>query len=617
MKPLRRITVQYFFMTRTQNLFAIIAVLLTTLMLASVFTVASNIITYFNAIVEYFEYIGIYRQQSIDPFTVGILIFASLLIAASGYLVIYSVFLLSLGNNIQFFGLLKCNGISTRQIKRIMWGQLLFVSVLGIPVGLLSGYLLGIRLTSVTLSVMAYAISVPITVNPFVFVLAAIFSFATLWVGCIKPIKIASSISPVEALKFNTSTGASDSKLVAKKTRNINLMSLAWVNISRKRRQLPTIITTLTISLVLLNSTVASINSFDLEKFVAASIGSDFIIGDVNLTEGSGFSGNFISSDTLHELSNVAGVESLSHVFYYRMSNEMESYSAQIYGVEEIDLATFSDVSYDHLSSGNYVIVSKQIWDYYDGRTIFDSDIAVPGIGDSIEIVNRYGNMFSFIVIGVVEVFPYHLSARYRIIHAYDLVIAAETFVALFCDTLVMQANLDVLVDNVPNVEEWLQFHTAYYTSYLGFISHNTLRRQFVGFQAIFISLGGVMATVFALVGLTNFVNSIAFSVMSRRREFAMLKSIGMSDKRLRMMIFLEGFYYTILTIFFSLTIGSLVSLLIVDTIAGQAWFFSRDFTVIPTILSMFPLALICIVVPYLFYRRVNKNTVSERLRQV
>ena len=71
--------------------------------------------------------------------------------------------------------------------------------------------------------------------------------------------------------------------------------------------------------------------------------------------------------------------------------------------------------------------------------------------------------------------------------------------------------------------------------------------------------MGNAISVVIAIVGILNFINSMVTSVVSRRKEFAMIQSVGMSKKQLRKMLILEGLYYAGLTLAASYAVSSLV----------------------------------------------------------
>ncbi len=91
-------------------------------------------------------------SQNADPMTVITVLVLLLLIIFTGYLIIYNVFQISVAGNIRFYGLLKTIGTTGKQIKSVLRRQALLLSLLGIPVGCLFGWLIGAKLSPVILS---------------------------------------------------------------------------------------------------------------------------------------------------------------------------------------------------------------------------------------------------------------------------------------------------------------------------------------------------------------------------------------------------------------------------------------------------------------------------------
>ena len=123
------------------------------------------------------------------------------------------------------------------------------------------------------------------------------------------------------------------------------------------------------------------------------------------------------------------------------------------------------------------------------------------------------------------------------------------------------------------------------------------------------------MSFILALVGVLNFINAIAASVIARRRELAMLQSVGMTGKQLRYTLFFEGGCHAVISLCFTLTVGTALGLMIVQVIAGQVWFFKQSFTVMPSIVCVVPLLIICAVAPLVCYKRLARESLVERLR--
>ena len=61
--------------------------------------------------------------------------------------------------------------------------------------------------------------------------------------------------------------------------------------------------------------------------------------------------------------------------------------------------------------------------------------------------------------------------------------------------------------------------------------------------------MGNAISIIIALVGVLNFINSMVTAIVSRRREFAMIQSVGMTKKQLCRMLVCEGLYYAAITL--------------------------------------------------------------------
>ena len=178
-----------------------------------------------------------------------------------------------------------------------------------------------------------------------------------------------------------------------------------------------------------------------------------------------------------------------------------------------------------------------------------------------------------------------------------------------------MQTNINVSAEDVESFESWLSDYTANREPSLDYISRATLTGEFKGLQTTYLTLGGAMAFIFAMVGILNFINAVVTSIITRRRELAMLQSVGMTGKQMRGTLFYEGVCYTALTAFLTLTAGFGLSMLIVRVMAGQVWFFRQNLTVMPSVFSLVPLLIVCAAVPLICYAKLTKDSLVEWLR--
>ncbi len=142
-----------------------------------------------------------YASSSVDLQTIMLVSLVLLLILVSGYLIIYNIFYISVSRDIRFYGLLKTIGTTGRQIKRIVRRQALSLGLVGIPAGLILGWLCGKLLMPVVIESTNLKDFYAISSSPLIFVGAAIFTLLTVYISCIRPGRIAASVSPVEAVR--------------------------------------------------------------------------------------------------------------------------------------------------------------------------------------------------------------------------------------------------------------------------------------------------------------------------------------------------------------------------------------------------------------------------------
>ena len=123
-----------------------------------------------------------------------------ILVFASGYLIIYNIFQISVASDIRFYGRLKTLGTTKKQLKKMIYGQANRLSLIGIPIGLVIGYLLGAVLVPVMIT--GTTEEAKAAVNPYIFIGSAVFAYLTVLISCMKPAKIAGKVSPMEALRY-------------------------------------------------------------------------------------------------------------------------------------------------------------------------------------------------------------------------------------------------------------------------------------------------------------------------------------------------------------------------------------------------------------------------------
>lgn len=102
-------------------------------------------------------------------------------------------------------------------------------------------------------------------------------------------------------------------------------------------------------------------------------------------------------------------------------------------------------------------------------------------------------------------------------------------------------------------MESFLKNYTEQVEPLYSYESKFSYEKEFDSFRGMFLLLGGVLSGVIAVVGTLNFLNAILTGMIARRREFAVLQSVGMTRRQLKRMLVYEGLLYTFAAIVISL----------------------------------------------------------------
>ena len=134
--------------------------------------------------------------------------------------------------------------------------------------------------------------------------------------------------------------------------------------------------------------------------------------------------------------------------------------------------------------------------------------------------------------------------------------------------------------------------------------------------RSTFLLPGGTLSAIVGLVGILNFANAIITDISARRRELAILRSVGMTARQLRTMLMLEGLLYTLGAVMLALLLTILTAPAMNAVLGNLFWFLSYRFTFWP-VLAAFPVfAILGVLIPAFSGRMEAKHSIVERLRQ-
>lgn len=215
---------------------------------------------------------GLTSSESIVFAVVFILMFV-----VCGYLLIYNIFDISVMQDVRQYGLLRTIGTSTRQIKGIVNRQAVWLTLIGLPIGLIAGFFAGwVLLPAVTeiINLEYSMVGTSVSTSPLIFVIAALFTILTVFISTRKPAKKAAKISPLEAIRYTEQNAYK--KRTTKRTNGVKLSRMALSNLGRNRRRSAFIIISLLLCIVLFNSIIIVTQSLDEEKWVNRVTRTDF-----------------------------------------------------------------------------------------------------------------------------------------------------------------------------------------------------------------------------------------------------------------------------------------------------------------------------------------------------
>ncbi len=622
-------------------------------------------------------YSGAQLYNHMDADTSAIIAFMLLLILLTGYLIIYNVFQISVARDIRFYGLLKTIGTTPRQLKRIVRLQAFLLSAAGIPLGLLLGWLIGGRLVPVITAQLNGVIPV-VSFSPALFLGAAAFTLLTVLLSCRRPERMAAKVSPVEALRYTEGENSTHKKKrIVKET---SLWSMAWANLGRSRSKTAVTVLSLSLAVMLYTFTVIIANGFDMDKYLASSVVSDFLVADAGKLQHDGFFNGeqAISENTIaaiqaggtigdsgrvygqvsgvqefvdetyfrQKASNFTSQENIDQMVQFRDRNEdgLLAGDTQLYGMEPFALQHLTVIDGDlnklyEDGAHNIAAVCMQdeygnmIASSYPGDTVtlryveeyeyyfLDTGELIPVLDETVtngnrpwsSRVKRYRDI-EYQVVALVAV-PNALGYRYYTLGSDAFVMNAETFLQDSGTNCVMYYCFDMANGDTSSMEAFLQDYTTNIDPMLDYESKATYAAHFYGFRSMFMLLGGALSFIVGLVGVLNFFNSIVTGITARRRELAVLQSIGMTGRQLQTMLALEGLLYTLGAAALALVLILLTAPLFGNALSDLFWFFSYRLTLWPIAIIVPVFALLGIAIPVLNCRTVQRRPVVERLR--
>lgn len=193
-------------------------------------------------------------------------------------------------------------------------------------------------------------------------------------------------------------------------------------------------------------------------------------------------------------------------------------------------------------------------------------------------------------------------------------ILPADAFRQYWSENTLRKLFLNVDDDHIEAVQTWLDDYTATVDSSLPVTSRQTMAAQYESETRSAAVMGNAISTIIALVGVLNFVNSMVTAIVSRKREFAMIQSVGMTKKQLCKMLVYEGLDYAAITLVVSWLVSAFaVGVVIRAMVAGG--FTTFHFTLLPLAICTPILLVFAVLIPFICFKNLEKQSIVERLR--
>lgn len=539
-------------------------------------------------------------------------------------------FAISTTEKMRMYGMLSSVGATKKQIKKSVLTEGFILGLIAIPIGIMCGIIaVFVLLKIVNLFLGDFLFNnidgMVFKVSFVAIIISIILGFVTIYFSAISSAKKASKVSPIDNLR-NTN----DIKISSKKLKTPKLIKnvfktggvLAYKNLKRSKKKYRTTVVSLTVSIFVFISMFTFIN----EGFKQS--GNYYQNYDYNYRIT--FNNNS-SMDEINEIRNLDSVNASYLVYYVKPSiliddiskiNPKEPLECEYdkndkcikkyarLNIILLDDSTFK--SYVKKVKGNYDYLKDKgiltdMYRFYDNKSKkeYEDRIYTYKSGDTINSKLLNEDNISIDVGMVSNIMPYGFENVYS--NGGYIVLNNKYFNNIDyygADLMIDSLDTEQLTNNILNIDSELNYYDM--------DEEAKAEKSIVIVISIF--LYGFIGVI-TLIGVTNIFNTITSNMELRQKEFAMLKSVGMTKKEFNHMINLETLFYSSKSLIYGSILGIIGSYFVHRAFAGKI---DTQF-VLP-----YKAILICIlfvfIVVYMIMKysmnKINKQNMIETIRK-
>lgn len=553
---------------------------------------------------EILKWMGISKNQSYLNMIWSIVLIIIILIVVGSVTVIYNAFAISVSERKKQFGMLASVGATPKQIRRTVFFEGIVLGAIGIPIGILSGIFgIGVTLKIVNNlvrgSMFSENISLRLVVSPWVIIVTLFFVGLVIFISAYIPARIASRISPIQAIRLNT-----DIKIKGKKLRTSKLTrlifgiegELALKNLKRNRRRYRATVFSIFISIVLFISFSAFMaygfqssamyygyNHFDVAVQKPVETEQEFFeeIAQLEGVERYSIIRRIYSASYL-ENSKIGTFYRKNYIDSQKLSNNevglpMVYFSLTTLGRKEFD----AFVKENGLDSNDYkdknnikaILINKNI---YEGAKLHEYEPLRIKKGEKLQLTEnqreeeRVPVSYEVEIGAVTKEIPFGFFFNGMNV---NLIVSDEVYddirLKLHEQSQHQEINMNIKAEDSAGVAKKIRELNNKYKGSLTVSDISSMAKEMKRTKTVIsIFLYGFLSLI-TLIGVTNIFNTISTNVALRRREFAMLKSVGLTPKGFNKMINYESIFYGLKALLYGLPVGIFVSSLMYNSFSN------------------------------------------------
>ena len=580
----------------------------------------------------------------------GMMIIMLSLVSIGCIIVIYNSFAISVMERKKEFGLLSSIGATKRQLSHTVFFEAVVVGVIGIILGILGAYI-GIGcviliINNLISDMLEYKLH--LVTNPLFIIIPVIFMIIVIGVSAFIPSRRASRVSPIEAIRQND-----DIKINKKKIRTSKLVlklfgiegEIALKNIKRNKKKYRVTIVSLFISIVLFISFSSYMNyTLNTASSVMGEVPYDYqisyfgddpnndkealdkineIVKNSDVKEYVSYSvsnlsiiGNYTYSDEYLDFYKSAygddGIKALNNLKYqsiYILALDDNSYNKykKLIGLDKdsvILLNKFKGVSYGNNKRVNYNIpvinngnINIKICNFDDNDEDVDTTKYCNKNIDNIFVTNK-----SF---DLIEEFSY--------MDDFKLIVNKKLYDSI-SDSSTHYTQFNIISDNTNNIDKLTKDLDKY--SNVNYTNIKEAMKQANNLILVVKILMYGFISLVTLIGVTSVFNTISTSMALRKREFAVLRSIGLTNRGFNKILFFESLFFGMKSLIFAIPVSIGITVLIHYTLADMV---SISTIIIPwkyIIISIVSVFVIVLLTMMYSTSKIKKHNIIEQIRE-